>query len=94
VLGLTDARCPRLDLSQQHSLDGRGRRPATVVLTATDLAARHWADQAEVDWILLMPPLSAMHDTTAVVPVTPAQLGAVHAAVCRRPAVTGQRLGR
>jgi DNA-binding transcriptional LysR family regulator len=75
VLGITDsALFPAWHLSQRHSLEVAGVDPATVVLTATDLAARHWADQAEVDWILLMPSLSALHDTTAVVPVMPPQL--------------------
>ena len=75
VLGVTDsALFPAWTLSQQHALLVAGVDPPTVTLAATDLAARHWADQAEVDLVLLMPSLSAMHDTTAVVPVTPAQL--------------------
>jgi DNA-binding transcriptional LysR family regulator len=75
VLGVTDsALFPAWTLSQRQSLEVAGVDPPTVTLASTDLAARHWADQAEVDWILLMPSLSALHDTTAVVPVTPAQL--------------------
>jgi DNA-binding transcriptional LysR family regulator len=75
VLGVTDsALFPAWTLAQQQSLTAAGVDPPTVTLAATDLAARHWADQAEVGWILLMPSLSALHDSTAVVPVTPPQL--------------------
>ena len=75
VLGIIDrALFPAWALAQRQLLAVTGVDPPTVTLAATDLAARHWADQAEVDWVLLMPSLSALHDTTAVVPVTPAQL--------------------
>jgi DNA-binding transcriptional LysR family regulator len=75
VLGLTDsALFPAWTLSQQQALTVADVDPPTVTLAATDLAARHWADQTEVDWVLLMPSLSALHDTTAVVRVTPTQL--------------------
>jgi DNA-binding transcriptional LysR family regulator len=68
VLGLTDsALFPAWTLSQQQALTVAVVDPPTVTLAATDLAARHWADQTEVDWVLLMPSLSALHDTTAVV---------------------------
>ncbi|CAA9352718.1 MAG: hypothetical protein AVDCRST_MAG07-3147 [uncultured Frankineae bacterium] len=75
VLGIIDsALFPAWALAQQQALTVAGVDPPTVTLVATDLAARHWADQSEVDWILLMPSLSTLHDTTAVVPVTPAHL--------------------
>ena len=75
VLGLTDsALFPAWALCEQQALTAAGIRPPTVLLRATDLAARHWADQADVDWILLIPSLSALHGDTAVRPVTPPQL--------------------
>jgi hypothetical protein len=75
VLGLTDsALFTAWALSEQQALTAASIRPPTVLLSATELAARHWLDQADVDWILLIPSLSALHADTAVRPVTPPQL--------------------
>jgi hypothetical protein len=38
------------------------------------LAAARWANQAEVDWILLIPSLAKAHAGTAIRPVEPRQL--------------------
>jgi DNA-binding transcriptional LysR family regulator len=65
---------PAWALTQQQALDQAGISPPTADLIDTDLAATRWADQPEVDWILLIPSLAAAHARTAVRPVTSGQL--------------------
>jgi DNA-binding transcriptional LysR family regulator len=75
VLGLTPAELfPAWALSQQQALDRAGISPPTVGLADTDLAATRWADQPDVDWILLIPSLAAAHTKTVVRPVASGQL--------------------
>jgi len=75
VLGTTSADLfPAWALSQRQALQTAGISPPAVDLTETDLAATRWADQPEVEWILLIPSLAAAHTGTAVRPVEPGQL--------------------
>lgn len=75
VLGTTPADLfPAWALSQRQALESAGISPPTAGLSDTDLAATRWADQPEVDWILLIPSLAAAHSRTAVLPVASGQL--------------------
>ena len=75
VLGITPPELfPAWALTQQQALDQAGISPPTAVLVDTDLAATRWADQPDVDWILLIPSLAAGHAKTIVRPVAPGQL--------------------
>jgi DNA-binding transcriptional LysR family regulator len=75
VLGTISADLfPAWALSQQQALETAGISPPTTVLTDTDLAATRWADQPEVDWILLVPSLAAAHTQTVIRPVASGQL--------------------
>jgi DNA-binding transcriptional LysR family regulator len=75
VLGTTSADLfPAWALSQQQALDTAGISPPTAGLTDTELAATRWADQAHIEWILLIPSLAAAHTTTVIRPIKPAQL--------------------
>jgi DNA-binding transcriptional LysR family regulator len=75
VLGTTPADLfPAWALSQRQALEAAGISPPAIDLTDTDLAATRWADQPEVEWILLIPSLAVAHGTTAVRPVSSGQL--------------------
>jgi DNA-binding transcriptional LysR family regulator len=75
ILGITSAALfPAWALSQQQALDQAGISPPTAGLVDTDLAAARWADQPDVDWILLIPSLAATHTKTVVRPVASRQL--------------------
>jgi len=75
VLGMTPAELfPAWALSQQQALDQAGISPPTAGLVDTDLAATRWADQPDVDWIMLIPSLAAAHTKTVVRPVDSGQL--------------------
>lgn len=75
VLGVTPAELfPAWALSQQQALDQAGISPPTTGLIDTDLAATRWADQPDVDWILLIPSLAGAHTKTVVRPVASGQL--------------------
>ena len=75
ILGITPAELfPAWALSQQQALDQAGISPPTTGLVDTDLAATRWADQLEVDWILLIPSLAAAHTKTVVRPVASGQV--------------------
>jgi DNA-binding transcriptional LysR family regulator len=65
---------PAWALSQRQELDSAGIAPPTVELADTDLAAIRWADQRDIDWILLIPSLAAAHTDTVIRPVAPRQL--------------------
>ena len=66
VLGTSSADLfPAWALSQRQALEQAGITPPTIDLTDTELAATRWADQRDIDWILLIPSLAAAH-TTAV----------------------------
>jgi DNA-binding transcriptional LysR family regulator len=74
VLGTTPADLfPAWALSQRQVLETAGISPPSADLVDTDLAATRWADQADVDWILLIPSLVAAHPRTAILPVEPRQ---------------------
>jgi DNA-binding transcriptional LysR family regulator len=60
VLGIApEALFPAWVLAQRQALDTAGIAPPTIELADTDLAAIRWADQPNIDWILLIPSLAA-----------------------------------
>jgi DNA-binding transcriptional LysR family regulator len=65
---------PAWALSQRQALEAAGISPPAIILTDTDLAATRWADQPDVDWILLIPSLAAAHARTVIRPVASGQL--------------------
>lgn len=75
VLGTTpEDLFPAWALSQRQALETAGISPPAVTLTDTDLTATRWADQPDVDWILLIPSLAAGHTQTVIRPVASGQL--------------------
>jgi len=75
ILGTSSADLfPAWALSQRQALEHAGISPPTIDLTDTELAATRWADQPDIDWILLIPSLAAAHATTVIRPTEPAQL--------------------
>ena len=75
VLGIApEALFPAWALTQRQQLDTAGIAPPTIELADTDLAEIRWADQPDIDWILLIPSLAAAHTQTVFRPVTPRQL--------------------
>jgi DNA-binding transcriptional LysR family regulator len=65
---------PAWALSQRQALETAGINPPAIVLTDTDLAAARWADQPDVDWIMLIPSLATGHSRTVIRPVASGQL--------------------
>jgi DNA-binding transcriptional LysR family regulator len=75
VLGIApEPLFPAWALTQRQALDTAGIAPPTIELADTDLAAIRWADQRDVDWLLLIPSLAAAHTETVIRPVAPRQL--------------------
>jgi DNA-binding transcriptional LysR family regulator len=75
VLGTNPADLfPAWALSQRQALELAGISPPSVDFTDTDLAAIRWADQRDIEWILLIPSLATAHTATVIRPVEPAQL--------------------
>jgi DNA-binding transcriptional LysR family regulator len=75
VLGTaSQALFPAWALTQQQALDTAGITPPAIELADTDLAAIRWAEQRDIDWILLIPSLAAAHTQTVIRPVAPRQL--------------------
>jgi DNA-binding transcriptional LysR family regulator len=75
VLGTAPADLfPAWAMTARQALDSAGISPPTVGLTDTDLAATHWAEQAKIDWILLIASLAADHTETVIRPVASGQL--------------------
>ena len=75
VLGTApEALFPAWVQAQRQQLDTAGIAPPTTELADTDLAAIRWADQPDIDWIMLIPSLAAAHTHTVVRPVAPRQL--------------------
>ena len=75
VLGTApEALFPAWALTQRQALDTAGIAPPATELADTDLAAIRWADQRDIDWILLIPSLAAAHTQTVIRPVAPRQL--------------------
>ena len=75
VLGTApEALFPAWALTQRQALDTAGIAPPAIELADTDLAAIRWADQPDIDWILLIPSLAAAHTQTVIRPVAPRQL--------------------
>lgn len=75
VLGTApEALFPAWALAQRQALDTAGIAPPAIELADTDLAAIRWADQRDIDWILLIPSLAAAHSLTVIRPVAPRQL--------------------
>jgi DNA-binding transcriptional LysR family regulator len=75
VLGTTSADLfPAWALSQRQALQQAGIGPPTIDLADTELAATRWADQRDIDWILLIPSLAAAHTSTVIRPAEPPQL--------------------
>jgi hypothetical protein len=74
VLGTTPADLfPGWALGQRQALEQAGISPPTIYLADTDLTATRWAEQQDIDWILLIPSLAAAHTTTMIRPTSPAQ---------------------
>jgi DNA-binding transcriptional LysR family regulator len=72
VLGTTSANLfPAWALSQRQALEQAGISPPTIDLIDADLTATRWADQHEIDWILLIPSLATAHTTTVIRPTEP-----------------------
>ncbi len=72
VLGApADTLFPAWAVVQHQALDAVGITPPQAPLAATDLAAVHWMDQPELDWILLIDSLTAGHADTVIRPVDP-----------------------
>jgi DNA-binding transcriptional LysR family regulator len=72
VLGQTsEALFPAWVQAQQAVLKAAGMCPPTAALWAADLSATRWADQPEVDWVLVTPSLAAPHQTTTFVSLSP-----------------------
>ena len=75
VLGTTPADLfPAWALTQRQALEQTGISPPAVDRTDTDLDGTRWADQQDIDWILLIPSLAAAHTTTVILPTVPEQL--------------------
>ena len=75
VLGMPpEALFPAWVISQRQALEAAGVTPKVVELRDTDVSALRWLDQADVDWILLIPSLAVEHRNTVVKPVAPAQV--------------------
>jgi DNA-binding transcriptional LysR family regulator len=71
-LGVTpEALFPAWAHAQRQALDAVGIAPPQIPLTMTDLAATRWADQPDLDWILLIGSLALGHTDTVVRPVEP-----------------------
>lgn len=66
-----EALFPAWAIVQQRALAAAGIRPPQVTLAHTDLAATRWADQPDVDWIMLIGSLTADHTDTVIRPVAP-----------------------
>ena len=72
VLGAAQANLfPAWELCQRQALDAAGMSPPAVELHDTDLSARHWTEQDDVDWIMLVPSLLQGERLDRVVPVDP-----------------------
>jgi DNA-binding transcriptional LysR family regulator len=75
VLGTApEALFPAWALTQRQAVDTAGIAPPTIELADTDLAATRWADQPDIDWILLIPSLALGHTQTVIRPVASRQL--------------------
>ncbi|HEV2256272.1 MAG TPA: LysR family transcriptional regulator [Streptosporangiaceae bacterium] len=75
VLGTApQALFPAWALAQRQALHTAGIAPPAIELADTDLAAICWADQRDIDWILLIPSLAAARAQTVIRPVAPRQL--------------------
>jgi DNA-binding transcriptional LysR family regulator len=62
---------PAWSMTQHQMLEAAHIDPPTVELLGADLAAARWAEQPDVDWILLISSMVAAHDSTVVLPVEP-----------------------
>ncbi len=69
-----EALFPAWVISQRQALEAAGVTPKVVELRDTDVSAVCWLDQADVDWILLIPSLAVEHRNTVVKPVAPVQV--------------------
>ncbi|OBI14270.1 hypothetical protein A5714_13960 [Mycobacterium sp. E2462] len=65
---------PAWALAHRQALEAAGVSPVTVELADTDLFARRWPDQSEVDWILTTATMAAPGLSTPTRPVRPAQI--------------------
>lgn len=64
---------PAWALAQSQALESVGVRPPTAELNETDLFARRWTTQLEVDWVLTTASMLAPEATIPVWPVSPPQ---------------------
>lgn len=71
-LGATaEALFPAWALAQRQALATAGISPPESPLAMTELAANHWQDQPEIDWIMLIESLILGHSHTLIRPVDP-----------------------
>ena len=72
TLGMSrDSLFPAWALSQRQALAKAGIEPRIVHLDDTDIAARRWQEQREIDWIMLIGSFTAGHDPATIKPVVP-----------------------
>lgn len=72
VLGVPDPGLfPAWELAVRQALADHHVDPPTAILSAPDLGAAQWADQVEVDWVLLVSSLSKDHSPTLTRPASP-----------------------
>ena len=76
---------PAWALTQQQALETAGIAPPTVRLEASNLAASGWAQQQDVEWVLLTESLGRPTSRHRDPPGRAGPAGAVHAAVEPRP---------
>ena len=62
---------PAWALTQRQVLEDAGIAPPSVELEETDLNATRWVEQTEVDWILIIPSLTAGHRDDLIKPLQP-----------------------
>ena len=65
---------PLVRSAAYRSATAEDRHRVHRALADTDLTATRWAEQQDIDWILLIPSLAAAHTTTVIRPTSPAQL--------------------
>ena len=86
VLGTApQALFPAWALTQRQALEAAGIAPPAIELADTDLAAIRWADQPDIDWILLIPSLAAAHTQTVDPPGGAPPARAIHLAMEPQP---------
>jgi DNA-binding transcriptional LysR family regulator len=66
-----DSLFPAWALSQRQALAKAAVTPPMTDLDDTDISARRWQDQGDIDWIMLIGSLATGHDVDTIKPVRP-----------------------